>query len=294
MRFGTQLGALGKTDRREALAYAKSLGCQGLEVSLAVAPAGPETPDLKPLLQEAQTMRADFEAAGLESISLSPGLLLKHAEYPEVVLACCRVTQALGARTIRMFSAPHVRMGGPNSVLSDFMAEFDGTRSGAYWLQRNREELARLVELSEGYNVRYSFELHHGYVVNSASGALRMMEQFSPERVGIIMDPGNMCFEGNEGWRNSIELMGPYLDYIHCKNGRWDQGPDGRWKTSWDSLAGGMASYPEIVTALKDTGFTGYLSIEDLRGHLSAEERIGQGIAYLKGLAESQERVMPV
>lgn len=293
MKFGTQLGALGKTDRPEALEYAKSLGCQGLEVSLPVAPAGPESPELEPLLQEAEAMRADFAAAGLEIISLSPGLLLKHAAYPDLVLACCQVTRALGARTIRMFSAPHVRLGGPNSVLSDFLAEFDGTRSGDYWLRRNREELARLVEVSADYDVRFSFELHHGYVVNSASGALRMMEQFSPERVGIIMDPGNMCFEGNEGWRNSVELMGPYLDYIHCKNGRWDQGDDGRWKTSWDSLEGGIASYPEIVTALKDTGFEGYLSIEDLRGHLSAEQRVGAGIAYLKSLVESPERVMP-
>jgi sugar phosphate isomerase/epimerase len=294
VRFGTQLGSLGRLDRPAALAYGKSLGCQGLEVSLPVASIRTGGASLETLLEQARAMRADFETAGMEFISLSPGLLLKHAQYPEVVLACCQVAQALGARTIRMFSAPHVRWGGPGSVLPEFMAEFDGTRSGAYWLERNREELARLVELAEGYDLRFSFELHHGYVINSASGALRMIEQLPPERVGILMDPGNMCFEGNEGWRNSIELMGPYLDYIHCKNGRWDQSEDGKWKPSWDSLEGGIASYPEIVTALQDTGFQGYLSIEDLRGGLSAEERIGKGIAYLKGLVESGERVMPV
>jgi sugar phosphate isomerase/epimerase len=291
MKFGTQFGSWGRRDRPEALAYGKSLGCEGLEVDLPVASVRTGDANLEDLLARARAMRADFAAAGMEFISLTPGLLLKHAEYPEVVLACCEVAQALGARTLRMFSAPHVRWGGPNSVLPEFLSDYDGTRSGAYWLQRNRGELARLVELAQGYDVRFSFELHHGFVINSASGALRLLDQLPPQRVGILMDPGNMCFEGNEGWRNSIELMGPYLDYIHCKNGRWDQGRDGVWKKGWDSLERGIANYPEIVTALKDTGFQGYLSIEDLRGHLSAEERIGQGIAYLRGLVE--ERTLP-
>ena len=292
MKFGTQLSSLGKLPRPEALEYGKSLGCQGLEVNLPVDSIRTGATTLEAVLEEARAMRADFEAAGMEFISLTSGLLLMHAETPEVVLATCQAAQALGVRSIRMFSAPHVRWGGPNSVIPPAMADFDGTRSGAYWLQRNRSELARLVELSAGYDVRFSFELHHGYVINSASGALRMMEQFPPERVGILMDPGNMCFEGNEGWRNSVELMGPYLDYIHCKNGRWDQNPDGTWNKSWDSLERGIADFAELVTALKDTDFPGYLSIEDLRP-LGVEERVGEGLAYLKGLAASDERVMP-
>ena len=293
MKFGTQLGSLGKLERPAALEYGKSLGCQGLEVDLPVAALGTGDITLEALLERARAMRADFEAAGMEFISLTPGLLLLHGEAPEIVLATCQVAQALGVRTIRMFSAPHVRWGGPNSVLPPALADFDGTLSASYWLARNRWELSRLVELSEGYDVRFSFELHHGYVINSASGALRLMDQLPPDRVGILMDPGNMCFEGNEGWRCSVELMGPYLDYIHCKNGRWDQGEAGKWKTSWDSLQGGIANYAELITTLKDKGFSGYLSIEDLRGHLSVEERVGQGIAYLKRLVESEERVMP-
>ncbi len=293
MKFGTQLSSLGKLDRPAALDYGKSLGCQGLEVDLPVANINSGKVALEALLEEADAMRADFEAVGMDFISLTPGLLLLHAETPDVVLATCKVAQTLDVRSIRMFSAPHVRWGGPNSVLPPLMADCDGTRSGAYWLQRNRDELARLVELSEGYDVRFSFELHHGYAINSASGALRLMDQFPPDRVGILMDPGNMCFEGNEGWRNSVELMGPYLDYIHCKNGRWDQAEDGSWKQGWDSLERGIADFPELVTALKDKGFQGYLSIEDLRGGLSVEEKVGRGIAYLKSLSESDERVMP-
>ena len=37
MKYGTQIGALGKPDMSEALDYARSLGCEGLEVGLNVA-----------------------------------------------------------------------------------------------------------------------------------------------------------------------------------------------------------------------------------------------------------------
>ena len=36
MKFGAQLGALGVKDRRQELALAKELGCQGMEVTLPV------------------------------------------------------------------------------------------------------------------------------------------------------------------------------------------------------------------------------------------------------------------
>jgi sugar phosphate isomerase/epimerase len=107
------------------------------------------------------------------------------------------------------------------------------------------------------------------------------------------MDPGNMVIEGNEGWRNSIQIMGDYLAYLHCKNSA--RVLDGnRWSTEWKSLPEGVADFGEIVTALKDIDFQGYLSIEDLRSGLTPQETVGEGIRYLKGLAESGARVMPV
>ena len=125
MKFGTQLGSLGRSDRKEALALGKELGCQGLEVSLSVADLREGKTTLESLLSEAQSMRQDFEEAGVEVISLTPGILLKHVQHPEVVEGVCEVAKALGADTIRMFSAPHVRWGGPGSTLEEWMAEFE-------------------------------------------------------------------------------------------------------------------------------------------------------------------------
>jgi len=294
MKFGTQIGSLGLPDNNEALQLAADYGCVGLEVGLGVADeVRTGSASLEALKEQAASVRQDFEVAGMEIISLTPGLMLKHVQCPEAVKGVCEVAQEMGAKTIRMFGAPHVRWGGPNSELNEWMAEFDGTRSGSYWMKRNIEELGKLLELSEGYDLRYVFELHHGYVANSASGAMRMIDRYPPERVGILMDPGNMVIEGGEGWRNSVEIMGEYLSYVHCKNAAYCRA-DGQWTAGWASLADGIANYPEIITAMKDLGFDGYLSIEDLRKDVSPKEKVADGIAYLKGLVEASERVMPI
>ncbi|MCM8769034.1 MAG: sugar phosphate isomerase/epimerase [Candidatus Omnitrophica bacterium] len=293
MRLGTQYGAIQGKSRKEVLERARNFGCQGLEVSLSVSGIHTGTTKLDELLMQATEIRKDFERAGLEIISLTPGIMLKHIENPAVIKGVGEVALKMGVEQIRMFFSPHVRLGGPGSRLTEWLAEFDGTKDSRYWLKRDCEYLAELLRLSSDYKVRYVFELHHGYVVNSASGAMRLLEHYSPEKVGILMDPGNMVFEGNEGWRNSIQIMGEYLAYLHCKNSQYTH-HQGKWVKGWASLSEGIADYPEIVTALKDIGFTGYLSVEDLRTNLSDEERIAGGISYLKNLLESEERVMPV
>lgn len=294
MKFGTQLGVLGMADRGQELEAAAKLGCQGLEVSLGAAEGlRTASASLEELIEQAESLKRDFQDVGMEIISLTPGLMLKHVQHPVVVKGVCEVAQALGVSVVRMFSAPHVRWGGPGSELSEWMADFDGTRSGKYWVERNREELAELLALSEGYDVQYVFELHGGYVVNSASGAMRLIDQYPSTRVGILMDPGNMVVEGNEGWRNSVEIMGEYLSYIHCKNAIFER-ENGQWTAVRTSLEDGIANYPEIVTALKDIGFAGYLAIEDLRKDVPPEEKVAEGITYLKRLVASSERVMPV
>jgi sugar phosphate isomerase/epimerase len=293
MKYGTHLGFVAKDGTEAGLRLARELGCEGLEVSLSVTAIDAGKTTLDALLRQAEQLRQAFADARMEVISLTTDIVLKHVQTPKTIQASCQAARALGVRQIRMFFAPHVRLGGPGSKLTDWNSEFDGTRDARYWMKRNAEELARLMELSEGFDLRYVFELHHGYVVNSASAAMRMLEPFPPSRVGILMDPGNMVFEGNEGWRNSIQIMGDYLAYLHCKNAtRRREG--NRWVGEWTSLPEGVADFGEIVTALKDSDFQGYLSIEDLRRGLTPPETVGGGIRYLKDLAESGQRVMPV
>ena len=57
MKYGTQMGAMGKADMAEALEYARVLGCEGLEVGLNVAGLRTGKANLPDLLAEAEKMR---------------------------------------------------------------------------------------------------------------------------------------------------------------------------------------------------------------------------------------------
>ena len=87
MKFGTQLGSLGRKDVHDALRYAHELGCQGLEVDLPVAALGTGQVTLDGLLADAATLRQAFEAAGIEFISLTPGIMLKSVRTPATCTA---------------------------------------------------------------------------------------------------------------------------------------------------------------------------------------------------------------
>ncbi|MCZ7649480.1 MAG: sugar phosphate isomerase/epimerase [Planctomycetota bacterium] len=293
MKLGTQLLALESLDRPAALKLAHEWGCAGLEVTLPVADPRLDQAGLTEVLATGARLRSEFQAHGLEVISLTPNLLLKQSADAHALERVARAADALGSRCVRMFFEPHVRWGGPNSKLDPVHAEYDGARHSREWMARQAESLSALMSHAERHALRFVFELHHGYVVNSASAALRLLDAYPPSRAGVLLDPGNMVFEGGEGWRNSVQLLGPYLAYVHCKNAAWERGVDGRWHRKWAGLSEGIANYPELLTALKDEGFAGYLSVEDLRRELPAAQRIAEGLAYLKDLWTSDVRVMP-
>ena len=66
------------------------------------------------------------------------------------------------------------------------------------------------------------------------------------------------------------------------------------WRVaSWESLPPGIADSLQIMTALKDIGSDGCLSIEDFPNDVPVEQKVKDAIDYLKSLEASDERVMP-
>lgn len=291
-KYGAQRGPFG-SDLREAVALAKEYGCEGFEMGMPVGKIRTGDMSREDVLKQAEEQAQILKETDFEAISVSPGILLKHVEAPECIETACEAANIMGTRNIRMFFSPHVRLGGPGSTLTEWTAEYDGTKSYWDWYETDLERLGVFVDFARKYDVRFVFELHHGYATNSPSAMRRIMDSYSPRYVGAIVDPGNMVFEGNEGWRNGMQILGDYIGYFHCKNAKRAQDENGNWTHCWATLMDGVANYPEIVTALKDIGFEGYLCIEDLRRDVSAEEKVKVAIDYLKGLEASDERVMP-
>jgi sugar phosphate isomerase/epimerase len=124
-------------------------------------------------------------------------------------------------------------------------------------------DLRRVIPMAKDYGVRPVFELHMGSILPGPSDARRIVDNFSPDEVGLTLDPGNMVIEGLIDWSLAVQILGPYLAHVHVKNTGWVKQQDGTWKWEWMALQEGMVDWARVIACLKDVGYTGYLSQED-------------------------------
>jgi sugar phosphate isomerase/epimerase len=155
-------------------------------------------------------------------------------------------------------------------------------------LNLTREGLTSLQDLAREFDLRYVVEIHAGSAFASPYGIRYVMNGLDPKTVGAIWDPANMILEGQVRSCGAVELMGPYLAYVHVKNLEWcRQETSSGAKPSWDfkrrTLDQGMVDYEEIAFALKCAKYSGWLSFEELcTGKDNVVNELKQGMAYLE------------
>lgn len=160
-------------------------------------------------------------------------------------------------------------------------------------LKLTRQGLENLVPLSREYGIRYLIETHRGNVVASPAIGRQLAEGLDPAAVGFIYDAANGVAEGGMRPRNDIELLGPYLAYVHAKNFRAvkadaDATPVGTVKrASWRYLNcllhEGIVDWVEVLFALKLVGYSGWVSLEEFfKGAAAPAPVIREGVRFLK------------
>lgn len=155
---------------------------------------------------------------------------------------------------------------------------------------QRRREYEKVAELSARYGVRALIELHHQSLISSASAAARFVEGFDPAHVGVIHDIGNMLQEGYEYDLWSLEILGEHLAHVHVKNAvpvakPADDGSRTDWHWEWAPMRHGVGNLPRLFKALKEFGYSGWVSVEDFSAQVPLEERVRDNLAYLRELA---------
>lgn len=142
-----------------------------------------------------------------------------------------------------------------------------------------REVVARTKEAG----LKALVELHHGTIVPSSAHALRLLEEFDPEHIGVIHDAGNMIREGKEDFLLSAELLGPYLAHVHLKNAAYDR-PEagGVWSARWAPLEDGAVDFTQLFKVLAQIGYRGWVSTEDFSGVRQGREMLEHNIAFIR------------
>jgi sugar phosphate isomerase/epimerase len=262
----------------EAVTLLRTLGYDGIEWRVhsvpAEFPAKPDfwrsnraTIDVGTIVETADSIRRMTQDAGLEVIGLGTYLSYKLLDDVE---RCMEAASIMGA--------PSIRVSPPG---------YDGSENYNDLYEEAVDGYGRVENLARDYKVRANIEIHHGKICPSASLAYRLVANFDPDFVGVILDPGNMIFEGHENWQLGLELLGPYLSYVHVKNAAWlsEKGTGGekRWRPAVVPMTQGFISWPDVLASLDKVGYNGWISVEDLASG-DTKKKLTDDIAHFKAL----------
>ncbi|MCM8816171.1 MAG: sugar phosphate isomerase/epimerase [Candidatus Omnitrophica bacterium] len=176
----------------------------------------------------------------------------------------------------------------PPWVAFDYQESLHQKESANELFLRMREKIYQAVEVGKKYNMRYLLETHMGSICACPFVARSLIDGLNENHVGIIYDPANGIVEGGYRPRASVEFLGNYLGYIHAKNVKWfvsGQTQDRPLRTRWSwqvcSLSEGIVDYVEVFFALKVTGWSGWISVEEFFSE-KPEEQLKAGLNFLK------------
>lgn len=195
------------------------------------------------LSRDLAALQGLLEASGLRLLGLLARVSLTDTRRSRHLL---RAAQGLGCRYLALAS-PSL------SDREDFSLVWG----------RTRRALAELQEEAGERGIRILVETHMATVTPSAALVRRLLEGFSPRRVGAIYDPANGVREGGEDPRLAVTLLGPYLAHVHVKDCAWFRRGE-RWQAEWVPLGEGMVDWPRVLEALGQQNYHGWWGMEDL------------------------------
>ncbi|MDO9543490.1 MAG: sugar phosphate isomerase/epimerase family protein [Kiritimatiellia bacterium] len=152
-----------------------------------------------------------------------------------------------------------------------------------------KDAMPFLIDMSRQSGIRFLFETHSGALLASSLAVKMLFEGVSPEHVGVIYDPANTTVEGNLRPRSEVEVLGKYIAYVHAKSiafffdGTVSREPLKRitWSYKTVSPDAGALDWVEVFFALKNGGFTGFISSEEYFSPKNLNA-IKEGVAFLK------------
>lgn len=199
-------------------------------------------------------------SAGMTSLAVVPYLRCGDLEGTEKVL---QAAGYLGAKMIRLG-----------------VHRYDRTRPFGVLFEEQRTYLRQAGERCKEHGVKGLVEIHMGTIAPSSSSAYRLVEGLDPDAIGVLLDPGNMVYEGYENYKMGMEILGPYLAHVHVKNAVWssaEPNPSGgfaRWSAGWSELKRGIVDWPQVIADLKAVGYRGHIGVEDFSGQFGTVDML--------------------
>jgi len=226
------------------------------------------TIDVASLPAQADEIRQMTEAAGLKMPALGTYVGCEDLE------AVRRLMEAAS-----IMGAPMMRVGVPR---------YDGSEDYNSVFTRAVDLYGKVEDAARESGVKATVEVHMNTMTPSPALAERLVRNYDPQHVGVILDAGNMVYEGFETYSLAVELLGPYLAHVHVKNAAWAAvgEEEGRavWKCDASPMWQGIADYSALLKALGRSGYDGWLSFEDFSETMPTEQKVVRNLEYIRRL----------
>ena len=196
--------------------------------------------------EEAVSLKKKMDAAGISASSIgSPigkiGITEDFDAHLEKLKSVIKTAKILGTKYIRIFSF-YI----PDGKYDEYRAEV---------LRR----MKAMAALGEKEGVILLHENEKGIYGDIAPRCLEILEEVNSPALRAVFDPANFVQCGQKTYPEAYELLKKHIVYMHIKDALSDGDvvPAGA----------GIGHVPEILRALKESGYEGFLSLEP---HLGA------------------------
>jgi L-ribulose-5-phosphate 3-epimerase len=145
--------------------------------------------------------------------------------------------------------------------------------------ERTRAALAELAPDAERLGVPILVENIWNKFLLSPLEMRALIDELGSPRVGVLLDTGNvLAFGYPEQW---IRILGPRIKEVHLKDFRESVGGIG----GFVGLLEGDVNWPEVIAALEEIGYNGFLTAEVFPYHHHPD-------AVLRHTSQSMDRIL--
>jgi sugar phosphate isomerase/epimerase len=111
---------------------------------------------------------------------------------------------------------------------------------------------------------------------------VRAIQDVGLDNQGVNFDLANLILYGKANPVDAIELLGPYVQGIHAKDGQWPTNPKELGEEV--AIGKGKVDFPRIIARLKELNYRGAVTIEREISGAQQMEDVRAAIAYLETL----------